>query len=239
MATVLVLVGAGRYTDPWHDCAAQADEVVQVARALGHDVRVRSTRPDTFDEADLVARVPHLLVVVAGGTPGPQVLTDPSADEAAARWRPFHDARHALVEAGTAVLALHQAAYAFTDDPRWAATIGGRWVLDRSWHPPYGRATVRPVDDEHPVTWSLGEVAVHDERYADLDVSPGVHVLAVTDVTPDEARGHGTPGTHPVVWTVPGATKVLYDALGHDARSWHAPSRRALLTAELAWLLQG
>ncbi|CAM5783759.1 ThuA-like domain-containing protein OS=Cellulomonas persica OX=76861 GN=CPE01_11870 PE=4 SV=1 [Cellulomonas persica] len=255
VATVLVLAGAGRYTDPWHDAVAQADEVAQVARALGHDVRVRSTRPETFDEPGLLEWGPQLLVVVAGGMPRPPgdepgTRADEgaaagagpdeggSADATDAGWRRFHDARQALVDAGTAVLGVHEAAYAFADDPRWAATIGGRWVLGRSWHPPYGPATFRAVDDEHPVTWSLREVTSDDERYADLTVSEGVHVLVVADVTPDEAGEDGTAGEHPVVWTVPGPTKVLYDALGHDAAAFASPSRRALLAAELAWLLQ-
>ncbi|WP_444664738.1 ThuA domain-containing protein [Cellulomonas sp. CW35] len=237
MGRVLVLVGAGRYADPWHDHAAQGDEVAQVARALGHEVRVRSTRPSTFDDLaqqpgpDGEAWLPDVLVVAASGDPGQQ------PDEDSPAWQPFHDARHALVERGTAVLALHASACVFADDPRWAATIGGRWVPGRSWHPAQGPTTFRVVDDEHPVTWSLRTVTADDERYADLAVDPGVHVLVVADVTADEAGTHGTAGEHPVVWTVPGAGRVLYDALGHDARSMASPSRRALLASELAWLL--
>jgi len=232
-----VLVGAGRYADPWHDHAAQGDEVAQVARALGHEVRVRSTRPSTFHDLaqqpgpDGAPWVPDVLVVAASGDPGQQPDDDSPA------WQSFHDARQALVER-VAVLALHASALAFADDPRWAATIGGRWVPDRSWHPDYGPTTFRAVDHEHPVTWSLGAVTAHDERYADLAVDPGAHVLVVADVTPDEAQGRGTPGEHPVVWAAPGPRKVLYDALGHDARAMSSPSRRALLTSELSWLLQ-
>lgn len=114
----LVLVGRGRYGDPWHDHAAQADEVAQLLRADGHDVRVRSTFPTTF--ADLGDWEPALLVVTAGRA---EEVND--ADD---EWRAFHDARHALVARGTAVLGLHQAANTFADDPRWAATLGGRWV---------------------------------------------------------------------------------------------------------------
>lgn len=76
-----------------------------------------------------------------------------------------------------------------------------------------------------------------DERYADLQVAAGSRVLVVADVAPDEADPHGTPGAHPVVWVAPGPGRVLYDALGHDTRSFASPDRRALLTAELTWLL--
>lgn len=231
---VLVLVGSGRYADPWHDAAAQADEVAQVARALGNDVRVRSTRPTTFDElGGWLAPGPALLVVAASGDPRhPLAGTD-------AEWRAFHDARQGVIDAGASVLALHQAAYAFRDDPRWAATIGGRWIEGHSWHPPFGPTTVRTVDDEHPVTWDVHTMTTDDERYADLVIEGSVHTLVVADISPDEAGTHGTPGAHPVVWTLPGRSggRVLYDALGHDARSFAAPSRRALLSAEISWLL--
>jgi uncharacterized protein len=224
---VLVLVGRGRYGDTWHDHAAQADEVVRLLRADGHDVRVRSTFPTTL--ADLGDWVPALLVVTAGRA---EDVTDADGE-----WRAFHDARHALVACGTAVLGLHQAANTFADDPRWAATLGGRWVEGRSWHPPHATATFRVVDDEHPVTGGLRAVTADDERYADLEVAPDSRVLVVADVSPDEADEHGTPGAHPVVWQAPGPARVLYDALGHDVRSFASQDRRALLTAELAWLL--
>jgi hypothetical protein len=32
---------------------------------------------------------------------------------------------------------------------------------------------------------------------------------------------------------------VLYDALGHDDRSYASPDHRALLTAAVGWLLAG
>ncbi|MCR6689144.1 ThuA domain-containing protein [Cellulomonas sp.] len=228
MATVLVLVGAGRYADEWHDHAAQGDEVAHCARGLGHEVRVRSTRPSTF--ADLGPWAPDLLVVTAGGDPTAQ------PDDA---WGAFHDARQAAVAAGAAVLALHQAAYAFADDPRWAATIGGRWVEGRSWHPARGRTRLHVVDDTHPVTAGLpggGTLAVDDERYADLAVAPDVRALVVATVDAGEADGARTAGHHPVVWVAPGPGRVLFDALGHDAAAYRG-DRAALLHRELTWLL--
>lgn len=232
MATVLVLVGAGRYADEWHDHAAQGDEVARAARSLGHDVRIRSTRPTTF--AELGAWTPDLLVVTAGGDAAAQ------PDDA---WRAFHDARQAAVAAGAAVLALHQAAYAFADDPRWAATIGGRWVEGRSWHPARGRTQVRVVDGGHPVTAGLsgGPLVVDDERYADLEVAPDVRTLVVAEVDaaevgPAEADPARHAGRHPVVWAASGPGRVLFDALGHDPAAYGG-DRATLLMRELTWLL--
>jgi len=205
---VVVLVGRGPYGDPWHDHAGTSDVIAQVLRADGHDVTVRSTFPDALDDV-----TPDLLVVNAGA--GPETGEDHTR---------LHDRRDALVRAGTAVLAVHQAANTFGDDPRWAATIGGRWVEGTSWHPPIGPATFTVHD--HPATTGLEVVATHDERYCDLVVDDDVRVLLTTDV-------EGT--TQPIAWTH--GERVLYDALGHDVRAY-GPARCELLRREAAWLLR-
>lgn len=221
MAHVVVLVGRDRYGDPWHDHAATSDAVATLLRFDGHDVTVRSTFPDALTDDD----APDLLVVNSGRGPIDPVETP--------QWRAFHDRRAALVADGLPVLALHQAANTFGDDSRWAATIGGRWVDGTSWHPTIDEARFRVVDPGHPVTRGLDDVVALDERYADLVVAGDATVLLVADVTGDD----GALGEHPVVWTAPGPGRVLYDALGHDVRSYASPGRCELLRREVAWLL--
>ncbi|MBD8057506.1 ThuA domain-containing protein [Cellulomonas sp. JH27-2] len=207
---VVVLVGRGAYGDPWHDHAGTSDAIAQVLRADGHDVSVRSAFPDALDDV-----MPDLLVVNAGA--------GPRTDEDHTR---LHDRRDALVRAGTAVLAVHQAANTFGDDPRWAATLGGRWVEGTSWHPEIGQATFA-ADGAHPVSAGLGTVAAHDERYCDLVVDDAVRVFLRTHVDGRE---------HPIAWTH--GERVVYDATGHDPRAYAAPDRRELLRREVAWLLR-
>ncbi|GCE77545.1 ThuA domain-containing protein [Cellulomonas biazotea] len=222
MTRVLVLVGRDRYGDPWHDHAATSDAVATLLRADGHDVTLRSTFPDALDDvgpADV-----DLLVVNSGRGP---------LDGDAGAWRSFHDRRAALVDGGVPVLGVHQAANTFGDDPRWATALGGCWVEGASWHPPLGDATFRVVDDGHPVTSGLSTVTATDERYADLVVAGGSRVLVVADVE----HADGTSVAHPVVWVAPGPGRVLYDALGHDVRSYASPSRQDLLRRGVAWLL--
>ena len=127
------------------------------------------------------------------------------------------------------MLGLHQAANAFRDAPAWAALLGGRWVEGTSWHPPHGAAVFRVVDAAHPVTTGLTTIEAADERYLSLDVAPGAQVLVVAD-------HEGAP--HPVVWVAPGPGRVLYDALGHDVRSYDSPSRADLFRREVRWLLE-
>jgi hypothetical protein len=219
MPHALVLVGHGRYEDPWHDHAATSHALATLLTEDGWDVTLRSTFPDALDG---VAR-PDLLVVNAGsGRPDPAFDGDDDA------WLPFHDRRAALVADGVPVLAVHQSANTFVDDPRWAATLGGRWVEGTSWHPPLGDAVFRVADDAHPVTAALGAapLAAYDERYLDLVRDPSVHVLAV-------ARHDDV--DHPVVWVAPDGLAV-YSALGHDVRSYSSASHRVLLRSAVAWL---
>lgn len=220
MTRVLVLAGRGRYGDPWHDHAATTDVLATLLRADGHDVVVRSTFPDALDDVH-----PDLLVVNSGRGP-----LDAAEDD---DWRAFHDRREALVASGVPVLGVHQAANTFGDDPRWPVTLGGRWVEGVSWHPPLGATTFRVLDAEHAVTAGLAGVTATDERYADLEVSPGSHVLLGADVAGDD----GVARVQPVVWVAPGPRRVVYDALGHDVGAYSSPDRRALLRREVAWLL--
>jgi uncharacterized protein len=223
VADALVLVGRGRYQDPWHDDAATAGEVAGVLRERGLSARLRGTFPHTLDDvgADDVA----LLVVAAG-----HGRADPDFDGDDAAWAGFHERLTGLVRAGVPVLALHQAANTFADSPAWHDLLGGRWVVGTSMHPPIGPATFRVVDREHPVTAGLHDVDAFDERYCDLDVAATSRVLLVTE---HEGRDH------PVVWVAGGPGRVLYDGLGHDLRSYASPARHALLRRELGWLLSG
>ena len=58
--------------------------------------------------------------------------------------------------------------------------------------------------------------------------APDVQVLVVAD-------HEGT--AHPVVWVAPGPGRIVYDALGHDLRSYDSPTRVALFRGEVRWLL--
>lgn len=220
MMNALILVGRGRYADPWHDHAATSFEVAEVLRDLGVPVEVRSTFPEEIPDVDLV-------VVNAG--PG---RADPGYDGDDDAWRPFHESLARQVASGTSVLGLHLAANTFADAPVWTEILGGRWVDGTSGHPPIGEATFKVVRD-HPVTQGLTTVTAFDESYCDLEVHPASQRLLVAEIDGVE---------QPVVWVAPTLTstsgRVLYDALGHDVRSYRSPARRDLLARELTWLLR-
>lgn len=78
-----VLVGPGRYQDPWHDDAATAQELVRILAEQDLVARVRGTFPDAL--ADVRDAVPSLVVVIAG-----RGRTDAGFDGDDATWQPFH-----------------------------------------------------------------------------------------------------------------------------------------------------
>ena len=96
-------------------------------------------------------------------------------------------------------------------------------------HPPIGQARVEVTDAHHPFTGDLAPFTLHDERYCHLDLYPGSRVLL-------HHQHEG--GTQPLVWVSERAgARVVYDALGHDVRSFAAQARVDLLQREVRWLL--
>ncbi|AYF98183.1 ThuA domain-containing protein [Protaetiibacter intestinalis] len=213
MTDAVLLTGGGDFDDPWHPFRATAARIAQVLDGLG----VRTTIVDgAAGFADAVAAGPDLVVVQASNAYEPTSGDDLVLDAVAAH-----------LAGGRPLLAVHSATCLFVDRPEWAATLGGRWVPEESYHPELGEAHVRL--EPHPITAGLVDVEAVDERYTALSVSPEVGVLAWHE----EAGAR-----HPLAWTHRvGGANVVYDALGHDERSYDSPSRRALLEREVGWLL--
>ncbi|MFV0426275.1 MAG: ThuA domain-containing protein [Beutenbergiaceae bacterium] len=213
---VLVVTGAGRYGDPWHDFPATSARLAQLLRQAGLRVAVASTDdPPTAQEARLV-------VVNAGG--GAAALPG-TADDACSRWREYV-IDHAL--RGGPVLAVHAATNTFYDEPRWWELLGGRWLPGVSSHPPLERSMVQITEHRHPITAGWDDFEVRDERYSHLQVvSDSVLVTHTYDGD-----------SHPIVWTNRWHRAfVVVDTLGHDVAAY-GPNRRALLEREIDWLLR-
>ncbi|WP_405140483.1 ThuA domain-containing protein [Sphaerisporangium sp. NBC_01403] len=126
---------------------------------------------------------------------------------------------------GGGVLAVHAAAICFDDWPGWRGLLGASWTWGVSHHPPLGRAEVK-VRGGHPIVDGLGDFDLVDEVYSDLDVLPDVRPLA-------SSLGQ------PLLWARDaGRGRLVYDALGHDVRSYENPAHRALLQRAAQWLLK-
>lgn len=140
-------------------------------------------------------------------------------------------AREALsghVRGGGGLLAMHGASICFDDWPGWRDLLGGVWRWDRSSHPPLdGPVRVSVATDSHPIVDGIGDFDVVDEVYGFLDRAPDARGLM--------SSPHGG-ADHPLLWAREvGAGRVVYDALGHDARSYEAPEHRLIVRRSAAW----
>lgn len=83
-----------------------------------------------------------------------------------------------------------------------------------------------PGAEDYPVWTGLDVVTVYDERYSDLVVHEGSTPLIRHELSEE--------------WQVMGwahGDNVIYDGMGHDARSYSSPSHRKFLINEVDWLL--
>jgi type 1 glutamine amidotransferase len=207
-----VVSGGGRFADPWHPFPDTSARLAAVAASARFDVAV-------LDDVASALAAPADLLLLNVGRPAEADEREDAAVRAALL---------AAVERGTGVLAMHSTVMSFPAVPEWEAIAGGVWVEGVSMHPPYGAAHVLITDAAHPVTAGVSDFTLQDERYTDLRVDPGVHVLAAHD--------HGG-RTHPLIWTRGG--RVVVDALGHDAGSYDSEPHRRLLTRAMRWLVGG
>ncbi|SEE26475.1 ThuA domain-containing protein [Ruania alba] len=227
----VVISGAGRYCDPWHDFEGTSAVLAEQLDDYGLSAEVLVTGAAEPPEAAV-----GLIVVNAGGGSTPSPVSD---DEEDVRARALRDWVLAAVGRGVPVLATHTGSNAFYEDERWARALGGRWVPKQSghptpsWHPKRGPATVTVLGDGHPITDGLAaELAIDDERYSDLEVHEAS--VALLEHTEDGVR-------HTMSWAaepVPGLRgRAVYDGLGHDVTACREPARVRMLTRELDWLL--
>lgn len=140
------------------------------------------------------------------------------------------DARAGLTEhvhCGGGLLAMHGASICFDDWTEWKDILGGRWVWDRSCHPPYGPMSVTVHTDTDQIFAGIGDFDINDEAYGFLDLADDVQGLAFA--------AHGG-SDHPLLWTRRvGRGRVAYDALGHDVASLRVAQHRAIVSRAALW----
>ena len=218
MIRAMILSGAGRYADPWHAFADTSSRLAGLLEGEGLTVEVR----DDVDDALSGALDDVDLLVINLGDPG---LTGPEPDSAVQAAAGLHR----YIERGGPVLALHTSASTFPKNPEWEAILGGRWVRKLSMHPEFGHSRVQVYPERHTIVSGTHDFMVDDELYSYLRLGRDITILAAHDYEGVE---------HPLVWVRQhGAARVVYDALGHDTRSYESPEHRALLAKAAHWLV--
>lgn len=135
----------------------------------------------------------------------------------------------AHLERGGGLLAMHGASICFDDWPEWKAVLGGKWDWSQSSHPPIAETPVMVhiTDPTHPIVIGVDDFPIVDEVYGFLDLEPDV--LGLVSAAHSGAE-------HPLLWAreVLGG-RVVYDALGHDTRSYDAPAHRLIVQRAALW----
>jgi hypothetical protein len=220
----VILSGAGRYADPWHRFAETSAALAGILGGAGYHVHVSD---------DLLGGLAglgdaDLLVVNAGDPASPQPEGEPEPPAPTeARLAAAAAGLDAALARGIGVLAVHAAASTLPELPAFGHALGARWVEGSSWHPSIGEATVHVVGT-HPIAEAVADFTVFDERYSGLRLDGVIEPIAEHEE--DGMR-------HPLIWARElGASRLVYDALGHDTRSYDSPEHRELLTRALDWL---
>lgn len=233
MSNVMVIQGFGRYSDVWHPFAETSAAIASVVEELGFRVDVRLSEPGRLLD---LSGVDLLVINSGGGGPGPIAPLE-------AAWHDAHAALGAYADGGGPMLVVHTGANTFGGWARWPELVGGQWVPGVSNHPRASIATFQAVDGAagHPIFAGLPAgtdidaarlrdvpvVQAYDERYSDLVLAENAVPLVA----------HETAGVLQVMGWQTGE-RVLYDGLGHDARSYRSVSRRRLLANEISWLVE-
>ncbi len=218
MAEVLIISGAGDYSDQWHRFGDTSQRLAEIVAGLGHQVTIS----DAVEQALADPGEPDLIVVNIGN---PREARPQSCIDAAERGLGRH------LQRGGALLGVHVSATSMITMSRWSEMLGGHWVRGRTMHPQQDLFTVVVHSDAHPIVRGLADFSVFDERYSYLHTNPDITVMCeqVTDGR-----------LHPIVWArESGRARVLYDGLGHDTRSYQSAGHVELLRRAVGWLLGG
>lgn len=138
---------------------------------------------------------------------------------------------------GGALLAMHTATICFDDWPQWGEIVGARWVWGQSGHAPFGAVDVNfDAAPAGSIGAGLPAFQCEDEVYEHMWMAPDIRPLAHArnQRTPDGGPGPWTP----VLWTREWeGGRVVYDALGHNAKSLDHPVHRQLIQRAASWAL--
>ncbi|MCO1597450.1 ThuA domain-containing protein [Micromonospora sp. RHAY321] len=211
----IIFSGEGPHADPWHPLAETSAKIAEIVGDANSVTTVTSV-----GQLDAALNSVGLLVVNASANRSAPI---PEDDD-------FARILDAFLARGGNLLATHSATIAFPGLHSWHSTIGAVWDYDRTFHPPIGQTLIRRSDVDHPIVDGLGDFEVYDERFTNLDL--------IDDGDSEPLYVHTENGvTHPLIWArTVGSSRVIYDGLGHDLRSYESPGHIALLRRAVSWL---
>jgi hypothetical protein len=211
----VIYSGVGADADPWHDLARTSARLGDVLGGSGplHIVSSADELAGLLDKAGV-------LVVNASANRGGPTPADQQFGRLVERF----------LAGGGGLLAVHSSTIAFPGLQSWHQAVGAVWEQGKTFHPPLDRTLVRRTAVKHPIADGMGDFWVEDERYTGLLLAGGCGIEALYEHTHEGVA-------HPLLWAREvGDGRVVYDALGHDERSYDAPERVELLQRSAEWL---
>ena len=233
----MVLSGSGRFADAWHPFSLTSACLAEIIEAAGFEVEIASVddRMARLGSADLVA-------VNIGAPSSPDSRLD--ADGRAGLLR--------YLGRGGPLLVMHVSATSLPDIPEWESIMGGIWVRGTTMHPEYGPSRIHVRSGQNAIVGNVSDFTLTDERYSYLRVADDVVILAThshdsiehpilwahnyelpareqTTTDTDASTSRGGPADIP-------RARIVYDALGHDERSYESPEHREIIAASVRWL---
>ena len=115
MASIRILSGHGRYTDPWHPFAESSSAIRDILRGAGYRVEVRDDDPSCLSGLDDL----DLVIVNLGGNVEVALEYD-------GKWAAAQRDSGQWIRDGGRVLAVHTAANCFPDWSDWPELLGGQ-----------------------------------------------------------------------------------------------------------------
>ena len=119
---------------------------------------------------------------------------------------------------------------------------GGGWVMNKSFHPPYGKVQVKISDPNHPCVIDVPDFITNDELYMGIKYKEGNNVFMYASSQDQTHQWRNEDvfmpgGDFPLGWTRKyGEGRVFVTLLGHDGLSFLNPQFQKIILNGVKWV---
>ena len=152
------------------------------------------------------------------------------------------DCMKEFIRAGKGFACIHISGCVPETWPEYRDITGGGWVMNTSFHPPYGQFTINITNPSHPGVLGVTDFVSNDELYMGLEYSEDNDVFMSGDSVEGTYEWIDGPlympgGTFPLGWTrTYGNGKVFVTLLGHDGLSFKTPEFQKIILNGINWV---
>ena len=146
-----------------------------------------------------------------------------------------------FISGGKGFVCIHISGCASEDWLEYYDITGGGWLLNDSYHPPYGQFEVNITDADSPGAAGISDFTTNDELYMGIEYRDGNSVFMTGDSEDGTWTWRGEEtfmpgGTFPLGWTrTYGEGKVFTTLLGHNGLSFETPEFQRMVLNGVDW----